>query len=97
MNRGTSRFIEILRFRRWITPVVVEVLFWATAAGTFFHGLTMALAWRESRPLWGLAWMVLGPLAARLGAELILVIFRNEQCLQEIRRRLEQHGLEDGM
>jgi hypothetical protein len=41
--------------------------------------------------------MVLGPLAARLGAELILVIFRNEQCLQEIRRRLEQHGLEDGM
>jgi Domain of unknown function (DUF4282) len=63
---------EYLSFRRMITPVFIQVIFWIFAGLAFLGGLLALLSGEAS----GLLLMIIGPLFARIYAEILIVIFR---------------------
>jgi hypothetical protein len=92
--RGNA-FVDFLLFRRMLTPILIQVVFWigvgyfaltggATLVGTLLlRGIdlwTIVLA-----VLAALAQLILGPLLLRVGCEAILVLFRIHETLREIR------------
>ena len=76
---------EYLTFRRMITPVFIQVIFWIAAVLIVIVGL-VALANGEPG---GILIILLGPLAARIYAEILIVIFRINDNVAAIRHRGE--------
>jgi hypothetical protein len=75
---------DFFSFRRMITPVIIQVLFWIFTAVAVIGGL--ALLFRGGgATLAGLLWIVTGPLIARVYCEILIVIFRINETLTEIR------------
>ena len=72
---------EYLRFRRMIAPIVIEVLFWIGVVACIIAGIAQL----GSSPLGGLAIILLGPLVVRIYAELLMVIFKINEALQDMR------------
>jgi len=75
---------DYLKFKKMITPVFIQVLFWLGVAGvviagfaTMFQGSYWVLA--------GLFQLVLGVISVRVGCEILIVLFRMYECLEAIR------------
>lgn len=81
---------EFLAFRRFATPVLVQVAFWVgvvvflavgmnmiEAADRGWHGTNAAMVWT------GILTIFLGPVVLRIVGELILVVFRINEQLEE--------------
>ena len=75
---------DFLLFKRMLIPYLIQILFWlgvigAVVAGIFnlFHGLI----WQ------GLITIFIGPLVLRLVAEYIIVLFRINETLLDIKER----------
>ncbi len=102
---------DFLTFRRMITPYLIQVLFWVGVAlsvlagcAVLFSGITGAgIAGRRDgvgaiigaiclSPLV----VILGILASRIYAELLIVVFRINETLTDIRKLLERQR-ETGM
>lgn len=78
---------EFLRFRRMVTPVLIQLLFWLGVVGTVVFGVVSML---NDDVLMGLAVLLLGPIAVRVYAELLIVLFRIHSALQRMATQLEQ-------
>jgi hypothetical protein len=86
-----SPFGEFLAFRRMVTPVVIQVIFWLgvaicvlTGLGQLFFGLRfMSIITIFS----ALFTIVVGPLLVRVWCELIILLFRIYDTLQEIKEQ----------
>jgi len=84
---------DFFAFRRMITPIVIQIIFWIGVVACIVGGLVMmfageALASTEARGagfLAGLAVLILGPLAVRVYCEILIVIFRINESLTDIR------------
>lgn len=76
---------EYLTFRKMITPVLIQVIFWIAVVAIVIAGL-VALGDNVGG---GVLIIVLGPIAARVYAEFVLVIFRIHDDVSEIRRQGE--------
>lgn len=72
---------EFLTFRRMVTPVVIQVIFWLGIAGVITTGL-VAIGTNATE---GVAMIVFGPLVIRIYCELLIVFFRINDHLNEIR------------
>lgn len=72
---------EYLTFRRMITPVFIQVIFWILVAIVVIIGIVRL----ADEPLAGLAIIVFGPLAIRIYAEILIVMFRINDNLADIR------------
>lgn len=72
---------DFLSFRRMLTPVIIQIVFWLGVAGCVLSGLfTMGTSfWR------GLVIIVLGPIMVRIWCELVMVVFRINETLTDIR------------
>ena len=75
---------EFLSFRKMITPIFIQVIFWIAvvmsiiaAIGIMFQGGVAILA--------GLVFLVLGPFMARIYCELLIILFRIYDELVAIR------------
>lgn len=77
---------EYLSFRRMITPVFIQVIFWIAVAGIVIAGLA-AIA--DDRAGQGILLIILGPLFVRIYAEILIVIFRINDNVAAIRGRGE--------
>jgi len=64
---------DYLAFRRMITPVVIQIIFWLAVLGVVIAGI---VAISRGRTGAGLALVILGPLGVRIYAEILIVIFR---------------------
>ena len=73
---------DFFSFRTMITPIIIQVIFWVGVVGCVIMGLGGVVG---GRPLWGLGLIVLGPLAVRVECELLILLFRIHDALQEIR------------
>ena len=73
---------EYLTFRRMITPVFIQVIFWIVVAAIVIAGIAIIA---DDRPGAGLLTIIVGPLAARIYAELLIVIFRIHDNVAAIR------------
>lgn len=78
---------DFLRFRRMVTPVLIQVLFWLGVLAVVGTGVVMMIT---EDVLVGLAILVLGPIAVRVYAELLIVLFRIHTALQRMARQLEE-------
>ena len=77
---------DFLTFRRMVTPILIQVVYWIVTVVVIVGGLVVLVAAPEGteRAL-GLAVLVLGPLVVRVYAEVLLVVFRINETLTDIR------------
>jgi hypothetical protein len=73
---------EYLSFRRFITPTMIQIIFWIGIAGIVLASLMMIVRGLDapygggSLLLMGLLYLVFGSLFWRIWCELLLIIFR---------------------
>ena len=104
--------LDLLLFRRMITPVIIQAVFWlgsllCVASGAItMMGSLAALSGDlppEARMMMGggslfagLAMMLLGPLVLRIYCELLILFFRMNESLTDIRASLLHAGQKQG-
>ena len=87
---------DFLVFCRMLTPVLVQILFWLSLAACIMGGvgaMVIGLANLERRPElvgFGLLALVVGPFAVRVYCEWLIVLFRINETLTDIRRNTER-------
>ena len=80
---------EFLTFQRMITPMIIQVLFLVLAGLAVLGGLIMMIVGFAGGGLgWvfgGLIYLVLGPILVRVYCELLILFFRMNETLTEIK------------
>ena len=72
---------DYLNFRKMITPVIIQILFWLLTGVTVLSGLMMM----GQSFLQGIAIVILGPVIVRIYCELVILFFRMNESLTDIR------------
>jgi len=67
---------EFLTFRKFITPVAIQVLFWIAVVSLVITGLLTMGRGGTVDAIGGLLLIVLGPIVARIYMEVLIIIFR---------------------
>jgi hypothetical protein len=92
---GEPTLDDFWAFRTMLTPLLVQVIFWigvlACVAVGAYHIIQARSgdAWNRIEVLRGIAWIVFGPLAVRLVCEVVILFFRMNETLTEIRNKLK--------
>jgi hypothetical protein len=82
---------DFLKFRKMITPLIIQVLFWVGVAASVIGALvTMAMSFGRygggaGTFLGGLLMLVLGPIVVRIYCELLILFFQMNETLNEIK------------
>lgn len=80
---------EFLAFKKMITPVAIQVLFWIGVGVCAIMGITMIAApvpfGRATAVVSGLLVLFVGPVAVRVACELIMVVFGIYDTLKDIK------------
>jgi hypothetical protein len=85
---------DFLKFDKMITPVIIKVIFWIGLVASVIIALGMIISGLGSRlgggieVLTGLVTLVLGPLMVRIYCELLIVIFKINDSLSEIKENI---------
>jgi len=85
---------DFIKFRKMITPAIIQVLFWVGAVVSVLVGLiTMATSFGRygggaATFLGGLFMIILGPVVVRIYCELLILFFRMNETLTEIKNGL---------
>ena len=83
-------------FRKMVTPVLIQILFWVGVIGCIIAGvimIAMGVKDPESQMLLsGVLLVIFGPLGVRLYCEILIVFFRINETLTEIKHVLEHRG-----
>jgi len=86
-----SGFRDFLAFRRMVTPVIIQVIFWIGVVVCVLTGLTqlaMALNFGSIAGfLMALGTLIIGPIMVRVYCELLILLFRIYDTLQEIKNQ----------
>jgi NADH:ubiquinone oxidoreductase subunit 6 (subunit J) len=84
-------------FRTMVTPVIIQILFWVGAILCLIVGGIMIIYGAtefnkgQAQYLWtGVGIFLLGPLVVRLYCEILIVFFRINETLTEIKHALER-------
>jgi hypothetical protein len=92
---------DFLAFRRMITPIIIQIIFWIGVIGVFISGIvTIATAkdtgyyggdhWEAGQIAGGIFLMILGPLAVRIWCEILILFFRMNETLTEIKNNTKK-------
>lgn len=76
---------DFLSFRKMITPLFIQVIFWITVIIIVLSGLFTMATGGSQGVFTGLIMIVLGPLFARIYCELLIILFRIYDELVAIR------------
>jgi hypothetical protein len=85
---------EFLKFRKMITPTIIQVLFWVGVVVSVIAGLaTMVMSFSDygggaGTFFAGLLMLVLGPVMVRVYCELLILFFRMNETLTDIKNGL---------
>jgi len=85
---------DFLKFRKMITPTIIQILFWVGVAGAVIGALVMMgmsfgrYGGGAAQFLGGLVFLVVGPVMVRIYCELLILIFRMNETLTEIKNGL---------
>jgi hypothetical protein len=82
---------DILNFDKMLTPKIITFVYWLlllaavfSGSGTMFSGYG---GFSISRFFMGILYIVGGSIAARIWCELLIVLFKMNEALQEIRNK----------
>jgi hypothetical protein len=85
---------DFLSFRRMITPIIIQIIFWVLAVLSFIVGIGIIIFGVIQNVvglvLYGLLLMLLGPLVIRIYCEALIVFFRINDTLTEINHKLDR-------
>jgi len=90
-----GRFVDFLLFRKMITPVILQMVFWLGTAGCVAMGalfINSSLQAGESGLIgvvYGCLLLFGGPIGVRIACELLIVLFRIHEALNKIAHRTE--------
>ena len=73
---------DFLCFRKMIMPVIVQILFWLVV---LYSIIIAVVDFAHAKYWYGVAIIIFGPLLARVAAELIMIFFRMNESLNEIK------------
>ncbi len=81
---------DFLTFRKMITPMVIQVIFWIGVAACIVMGLVGIIGGAIMRGgagavLSGIFTLLIGPLMVRIYCELLIIFFRMNESLTEIK------------
>lgn len=85
---------DFLKFRKMITPAIIQVLFWVGVGFTVLGGLiTIGTSFGRygggvATFIAGLLILILGPVVVRIYCELLILFFRMNETLTEIKNGL---------
>lgn len=98
MNERESGWGDVLFFRKMITPLLIQVLFWVLVVGVVGAGLGLIVAGTgggaaaDMRPQeaigTGIFLLLFGPLVVRVWCEWLMVVFQINNKLEDIRDSL---------
>jgi len=83
---------DFLRFKKMLTPVFIEIIFWIASVVGMFGGLATVIRGLGMRyggggvVLGGLVMMIVAPLVVRIWCELMLVIFKIHESLVQVEK-----------
>ena len=86
---------DFLKFKKMITPFIIQILFWISVAGSIIMGLIFIIQGATARSgggrmvFIGILYVLLGPLVARIYCELLIVIFSINNTLTEVKNILK--------
>lgn len=75
---------DIFFFDSMLTPKIITAVYWLLLLVAVFTGLATMLG---GKLVAGLLTLVIGALGARIWCELLIVLFKMNEALQEMRRR----------
>ena len=80
---------DFLAFRRMLTPVLIQILFWLGMIVVVIAGSSLFIFGDGAERVGGLAIFIFGSLHVRVFSELFIVIFRINETLTDIRRNTQ--------
>jgi hypothetical protein len=81
---------EFLRFEVMITPVLIQILFWIAVTATVIAGIVMIVSREGPLIAAGILVIILGPVVARIYAEILIVLFKINDHLRQIQHNTER-------
>jgi hypothetical protein len=75
---------DVLFFDKMLTPTVIAVVYWLALIGCVVGGIVVMIS---QSFFGGLLTIVFGALFVRIWCELVIVLFKVNDALQEIRRK----------
>jgi len=85
---------DFLKFRKMITPAIIQILFWIGAAISVIAGLIIMgtsfgrFGGGAATFFGGLLTLVFGPIVVRIYCEILILFFRMNETLTEIKNGL---------
>lgn len=81
---------DFLTFRRMVTPVIIQFLFWIGVLACIVTGISFLFSgggyyYSGATRLFGLLVLLGGPLAVRVYCEILIVIFRINETLTDMK------------
>ncbi len=81
---------DFVSFRRMLTPIIIQIIYWVATAAVVLVGLGLLGGGDTGgQRFGGLLLIVLGPIGVRIYAEILIVIFRINETLTEIRHNTQ--------
>lgn len=82
---------DFITFRRMLTPILIQVIYWLATVAVVIGGLVaLAVGDDAGERLLGVGMLILGPVVVRVYCEILMVVFRMNETLSEIRRNTQQ-------
>lgn len=87
---------DFLSFRKMITPILIQIIFWIGVALCVIGGIVMIIM-GAIKPyggvgtvFLGLAYIFIGPIVVRVYCEILIIFFRMNETLIEIKNNIER-------
>jgi predicted Zn finger-like uncharacterized protein len=90
---GDTGLTEYLTFRKFLTPVVIQLLFWLLSGLTVVAGVGLAVGVGRgvpAMPVQGILLVLLGPLLIRIYCELLILSFRLYDVFQDMSKAAQE-------
>jgi hypothetical protein len=85
---------DFFSFRTMITPIIIQIIFWVGVALCVIFGIGYmfigARYYGSAAPLYGIMILIFGPLAVRIYCEILIIFFRINETLTEIKHDLDK-------
>jgi len=84
---------DFFSFRTMITPVIIQLIFWIGVALCIIFGIGAMFVgsrYGGGNPAYGLLILIGGPVVVRIYCEILIIFFRINETLTEIKHALEQ-------
>ncbi len=75
---------DYLTFKKMITPMIIQIIFWIGVAAAVVSGLYIMFALSFVQ---GLVVLLVGPIMARIWCELVILAFRINENLVDIKNK----------